>query len=415
LVEKREHSLLSLFELSHELSVSLDPYELANLALLNFMGHFGTSRAALWLFADERTAEAVLLHAYGIRPELAKAVGAGLGVGVLADPALLSPIELADWTAAQPSPAKALALESGLAVLSPIRSRGAMLGFLVIAERLSGEPYSPLDLEHMAASSGMIGAALENTRLYHSVLENVRQLEQANERMSELSSVRSQILQNVNHELRTPLAVVTGYLEILRDSPDVPEALRWPIETAIEQTRKLTGMVQNLLEFADLTAGRLDLVCERTDPSPLVRSWAAARRPGVAVALRELELSIEETPAAWFDAKALPAVLDALLDNAIRFTPVGTHIRIESRAWEEAGARWAHIVVHDDGPGIPPDRIESLFEPFRQLDGSTTRAVGGLGMGLALARQLVEKMGGRLECEGAPGRGTTFIIRLPAG
>ncbi|HEY3215792.1 MAG TPA: HAMP domain-containing sensor histidine kinase, partial [Candidatus Eisenbacteria bacterium] len=227
--------------------------------------------------------------------------------------------------------------------------------------------------------------------------------------------VRSQILQNVNHELRTPLAVVTGYLEILQDSPDLPEALRWPIETALEQTRKLTGIVQNLLEFADLTAGRLELVCERTDPSRLVRSWAASRRPGVAAALRELELSTEETPAARFDAKALLGVLDALLDNAIRFTPVGTHIRIESRTWNEAGARWAHIAVHDDGPGIPPDRIESLFEPFRQLDGSTTRAVGGLGMGLALARQLVEKMGGRLEGESAPGRGTTFIVRLPAG
>jgi anti-anti-sigma factor len=116
---------------------------------------------------------------------------------------------------------------------------------------------------------------------------------------------------------------------------------------------------------------------------------------------------------ARFDENQLRAILDALIENAVKFTPVGSKIRMHVREAMEDGERWARIDVEDDGPGIPSAQLPTLFEPFRQVDGSMTRKEGGMGIGLALALQLAEGLGGRLTAKSVEGGGSCFSLFLP--
>src|SRR5258706_9789953 len=137
--------------------------------------------------------------------------------------------------------------------------------------------------------------------------------------------------------------------------------------------------------------------------------------PGITAEPRERTLErAPRLPPARFDAARLRQVLDQLVDNTVKFTPPGTRIRLESHPLREAARDWVCIRVCDNGPGIPGEHLPHLFDAFRQLDGSMTRSVGGLGLGLALARQLVGAMGGQLEAESELGRGATFSVLLPA-
>jgi anti-anti-sigma factor len=105
--------------------------------------------------------------------------------------------------------------------------------------------------------------------------------------------------------------------------------------------------------------------------------------------------------------------LDALIDNAVKFTVAGARIQLRVRRIVEDGKEWIGVEVIDDGPGVPPDQLAALFEPFRQLDGSMTRAVGGMGIGLSLAQRLAGGLEGRLTATSEPGKGSTFTLLLP--
>jgi signal transduction histidine kinase len=416
LVGRREHSLLALFELSHELSVSLDAYAIADLALLNLLGHFGTPRAALWILPEEAPRQPVLVRAHGLGEELGRAIGVGLAPQLAGDPdAEPATIELAEWARAVRAPGAALAVEHDLALLAPTRTHGRVAGMVALGTRPSGEPYAAIDRDHLAAAAGMVGVAIENTRLYHRTLESNRQLREANERLAELDRLKGEFLQSVNHELRTPLAVIQGYASCMVEAQGIDAGQRRALEVMIEECQKLAGMVQNMLDFSEATSGALALAIEPVELRPLLIACAEGRRPGVVEGLRELDLSLADAlPPARCDARRLLQVLDALLDNAVKFTPHGTRIRLTADRASGDGGEWLRVAVEDNGPGIPPRHLAVLFEPFRQADGSTTRTRGGMGMGLALARQIVERMEGSLEVRSELGRGTSFAILLPA-
>jgi signal transduction histidine kinase len=138
------------------------------------------------------------------------------------------------------------------------------------------------------------------------------------------------------------------------------------------------------------------------------------RQPGVTASLRELHLACDpDMPAARFDERRLREVVDALVDNAVKFTPEGSQILVRVGKTTYEGKTWASVTVEDNGPGITKDAVGALFEPFSQADGSTTRAAGGMGLGLAVARQLVQSMGGDLVVSTVLGQGTIFSVLLP--
>jgi signal transduction histidine kinase len=412
---RREHSLLSLMELSQELNFSLDLYGIADLALFNLMGQLGTSKAALWIAPKEDGHGLVLLRSPGISKHRARAVGS------LCDLPLINSVFegeeavlLSDLEASLPAHAVRLAGQAGIALFAPVHARGKFVAMIALGERIGGEPYGQVELQILQASLGMVGVALENTALYNRLQEQHRQLQVANQELKELDKLKAEFLRNVNHELCTPLTVIIAYLQVLEEMEDVEGRRRDFLRTALAEGKRLQGLIERLLDFSSLTAENADIRRAPADLVEFLSSYHRDRQPGVVESLREFTLALKEDRLeVQFDAHRVLQVMDVLVDNAIKFTTAGCHIELRlGRAIAEAQG-WARIEVVDDGPGIPPDRMHVLFKPFQQVDGSMTRSTGGMGVGLAFARSLAERMGGMLTAESRIDAGSTFSLYLP--
>ena len=222
---------------------------------------------------------------------------------------------------------------------------------------------------------------------------------------------KDEFLATLSHELRNPLAPIRNALALLHEAGG-DSALAAKARGILDrQVAIMVRLVDDLLDITRLTRGRISL---RTQPVPLAQVLAAAveiSRPLVEAGAHELVLR-DAAPSATViaDPVRLAQALSNLLDNAARYTPRGGCIELEARA--DAGL--AAVTVRDNGAGIAPHEMPRLFEMFTQGEGTRARAPGGLGVGLALARQLVELHGGTLEghSDGA-GRGATFTLRMP--
>jgi two-component system sensor histidine kinase BarA len=250
------------------------------------------------------------------------------------------------------------------------------------------------------------------------LLRNNRDLTVANQNLKDLDRLKSEFLRNVNHELRTPLAVIIAYLSYLqeRSKMTIDQAeLSESIDVALSESWKLKGLLEDLLEFSAASSDSLTLDLAPGDLRAVLTTYHAERIAGVVEGKREFVFEPDENvPEAVFDQRRLLQVLDSLLDNAVKFTPQGT--RITLRLGTELGGEGTRVrvLMEDNGPGVPPEHLPVLFHSFRQLDGSTTREVGGMGLGLALTKQFVEKMGGEITVRSEVGQGTVFAILLPA-
>lgn len=414
-VAKREHSLLSLLELTNELSGTLDLFEIADLGLFNLMGHFGCARSALWLYPEDGRGDAVLMRAHGIADPVARALGAvwtpwlTARLGAVHQPVLLAELgEIASGTG------MTLAETSEIALFAPVLSRGRILGFFALGRRVGGEKYGVLDLEVVQASVNLLGSAIENNHLVNRMMESNRVLRQMNEKHEELDRLKSEFLRNLNHELKTPLTIMIAFLDSMLSLEPTDGPRRAHLVQIREQSAKLQGILLNLLDFSRLLKHEFDLRLERTDVQVLLQRYFRDRRPGIASGLREMKLTAgANVPPAICDAERLVRILDALVDNAAKFTPQGSQIHLRLDAVTEREREWVRIQVSDNGPGIPEDRLPVIFDSFRQGDGSVTREHGGIGIGLALAKKLVEEMAGSMSVESTIGKGTTFSVLLP--
>jgi len=262
----------------------------------------------------------------------------------------------------------------------------------------------------------MLGVALEHARLVHRMEEANRQLRRANSALTESDRLKAEFVANVNHEMRTPITILKGYLDTLTSGPSASDLHTRALKAMKTQTDHLARMVQDLLEFSSLSERPGPVACAPLDVATLVSRYADERRPGVLGGLRTLDVEVApDLPPAFADPARVERAIDALVENALKFTPVGARITLRvATAPRDPDGRWVQIAVVDDGPGIPPECLPAMFDPFRQGDGSSTRTVGGMGLGLALARGMIEKMEGRLEAESAFGAGATFRILLAA-
>lgn len=413
---RREHSLRSLLELSHELTVALGVHETADLLLFNLMGQFRTPRAAAWLFPQEASAaQPTLVRSHGFHRALLDAIGSTC-TSVLRKRFDQNTAPALSWTLRDAVGAGEFELvrHASIAVVAPLCAREELLGWVALGERLDGTPYEPEDLEVLEAALGMVAVSLQNVRLYNQAREMNRRLRASNEYLTELDRLKNEFLSNVNHELRTPLAVVIGSLECVVTAEREDAAIQNLLTASLDQAKKLGALIENLLNFADAQNARLSLECLPGDAAAVARDCYDVRFPGVAAGLRELVFRSAPTlRLARFDRGRLLQILDELIDNAVKFTPSGSRIEIAVAHATEDGREWVQIEVTDNGPGIAPEAVRSLFHSFEQIDGSATRRVGGLGMGLAFAQRLAVCMDSRLTVASTLGKGTTFRLLLP--
>ena len=240
----------------------------------------------------------------------------------------------------------------------------------------------------------------------------VKELGTLYDRTRELEGLKTQFFANVSHELRTPLALILGPTEKLLGAPGLGAEQRAELRTIQRNARQLLREVDDLLEVSRLEAGRTEVERAPVDLAATVRDAVEAFRS--LAHERSVELRLEAPPrmVASLDPARVQRVVLNLLSNAFKFTPERGTIRVSLRQMEDAPPR-AVLEVADSGPGIPEQHREAVFERFRQLDLGNTRQFGGVGIGLALARDLARAHGGDLAVSTAPEGGALFRCELP--
>ncbi|MDW8326373.1 MAG: PAS domain S-box protein [Anaerolineales bacterium] len=249
--------------------------------------------------------------------------------------------------------------------------------------------------------------ALENAQL-------LEHLERARAAAEEANRLKSMFLANTSHELRTPLAVIMGALDAVLNGLCTPEDQPQLLATAHAATRRLQFLIHDLLDFAMIEAGRLDLTLGAIDVLPILAEvYMFMRQQAEAKKLRlNICLPSEPPPLVWADAIKVEQILLNLVGNAVKFTEQGSVTVSVETDW--GAPRALQITVQDTGIGIPLEKQGTIFQPFVQVDGSSTRRYGGAGLGLSLSRRLAELMGGTLHCYSAgAGQGSRFTLRLP--
>ena len=221
---------------------------------------------------------------------------------------------------------------------------------------------------------------------------------------------RRELLTDVAHELRTPLATVEGYLEGLADGIVPANRATWSLLQA--ETGRLRRLVDDLAKVSRAEERQLDLHSTPSKPGLLVAAALRAAAPGYAVKGVALETKLDRRlPSVDVDPDRIAEVLANVLDNALRHTPTGGRVEVAA-----AGrGQQVELTVADTGEGIAPEHLERVFERFFRADLARTRTAGGSGIGLAIARAIVEAHGGHLHAESeGPGLGARFVITLPA-
>jgi signal transduction histidine kinase len=255
------------------------------------------------------------------------------------------------------------------------------------------------ELEVLQALGDSAALAIANAEL-------IQALEDSNRRKDEFLTMLA-------HELRNPLTPIRNALHILRLAGDNAETAAWAHDVMERQVRHLARLIDGLLDMARIQSGRIELHCERLDLTQLVRQAAEDRRGVLEAAGLELRLELPAAPVrVTADPARLSEALGDLLDNAGKFTPRGGEVSVRL-ATDEAAAE-AVVTVRDTGEGIAPEMLPRVFDVFAQADTSLERSSGGLGLGLSLARGLVQLHGGSVLAESdGPGKGASFTLRIP--
>ncbi|MCB9153180.1 MAG: GAF domain-containing protein [Caldilineae bacterium] len=286
---------------------------------------------------------------------------------------------------------------------APLIAGGEVVGLLT-ADSLSPGFYSEDDLYTMSAFADLAAVAIQKARLYHETFV-------AYEDLRELDRLKDEFVANISHELRTPLTFVKGYVEYLLEgyagdlNPDQREAL----EIVLDRSDAVIHLVNDIIslkqsDMVTIEAAEVDIASVVT--TCVQGSHAAAERAGI-----RIRLEIEDgLPPVWADARRLGQVLDNLIGNAIKFSASGDSITASVTRQDN---NTVLVAVSDTGIGIPSDRIDKIWDRFYQVDSRWTRRRTGTGLGLTIAKRIVEAHGGEIWVESVSGTGSRFSFTLP--
>ncbi len=246
----------------------------------------------------------------------------------------------------------------------------------------------------------------------HRAERTAEELRRSEEALRAANQAKDDFMAVISHELRTPLNAIVGWAQMLRKGQVPPDKQLHAIEVIHRNAVTQAMLVEDVLDVSRAAAGRLSLTLAPVDVAAVLRAAVESMRPSAEA--RQLTLRFEATGLGTIraDAARLQQIAMNLLSNAVKFTPEGGRIEVGAAR----NGTTVEIRVSDTGIGIEPEFLPQVFDRFRQADTSTTRAHAGLGLGLSIARHLVELHGGTIAAESAGlGHGSTFTVRLPAG
>jgi signal transduction histidine kinase len=291
------------------------------------------------------------------------------------------------------------------AIVAPLVARGRSMGALTLMLSESDRRFDASDLAHANELARLCAVAVDNARLYEAA-----QVEREEARAADRA--KDEFLATVSHELRTPLNAVLGWIRLLRGVP-LDEATSRRALASIERNARIQAqLVEDLLDVSRVATGKLRLDLQTVDLGRVLEDAMEAVRPAAEAKRIGMRAIYDRRGACILaDFDRLRQVFWNLLSNAVKFTPEAGRIDMSLTRSDKQ----VEIAVSDTGIGIRAEFLPYVFERFRQADSSATRPYGGLGLGLAIVRHLVELHGGTVRVESAgTGKGTQFIVRLPA-
>jgi signal transduction histidine kinase len=292
---------------------------------------------------------------------------------------------------------------------APVRWGDEFLGVL----NVTADPPRTFSAQHaelLSLFATQAAIAIRNAQLYEEARLRAEELARALSKLQELDRLKSQFVQNVSHEFRSPLSLIRGYADLLENGTlgELQPEQEKPVTVIARRSRMLSDLVQ------DIT---LILEAEVNPPPEAPVAMDELAQTAVEdfqLVAQENDIVLEQDipaqlPPVSGSVHYMRRVLDNLIGNAIKFTPEGGTILVRLTQKEDA----VLLVVEDTGIGIAPEKQEQIFDRFYQVDGSTKRRYGGVGLGLALVKELVETYGGHVAVESVLGQGSTFRVSLP--
>lgn len=287
-------------------------------------------------------------------------------------------------------------------VVVPLFVGGTILGVINVGVAESGKPHGPALTRLLHLLSGHIALAIHNANLMEGVL-------QQNNKLNEMSMLQRQLLSNLSHELRTPLTSIIGLADVIREEMgDSSSSNEWYMQLGQLKAsgHRLMSTLSMMIDLAKLESNCHSLDAKRLSLKKIVTDVVS----GIAVpATTQLSVGIDDQmPSVYGDEQWVSRLINQLLSNAVKFTPRGI-IEVSAKKVGEMIC----VSVSDTGIGIPKEHQKTIFDGFVQVDGGVTRAHEGMGLGLAIARKIVQLHGGRIWVESEVGKGSRFSCTLP--
>jgi signal transduction histidine kinase len=287
----------------------------------------------------------------------------------------------------------------------PMLRAGNPIGAIIVAWSEPG-PFPRAQEELLKTFADQAVIAIENARLFDEIQDKSRQL-------AEASQHKSQFLANMSHELRTPLNAIIGVSEMLREDAEALKQDTEPLDRVLGAGRHLLALINDILDLSKIEAGRMELHLESFALAPLIDGVIKTIEPLAAKNGNQVAVHCDTALGTMrADQMRLRQALLNLMSNANKFTDRGT-ITIDASQRQQDGRDWLTLAVMDTGIGMTPDQMGKLFQEFAQASSSTASKYGGTGLGLAISKRFCQMMGGDITVESAPGRGSTFTIRVP--
>ncbi len=305
------------------------------------------------------------------------------------------------------------ALEFCLKKQAGLKAKGdtKLLGQILVEEGLTDDDTlnAVITEQILELRNALVNA---NQKLEERVRERTAELEIALKQLEELNQTKTRIISNLSHELLTPLNHMKGYLELLNSDSlgTLTKEQSDAVKVIQKSYNKLEQLISDLLQFSEASQGHLSM---KLVPTSIMDFMSAPVKNALQLSgERKIKLNIllpEDTPKVLGDQEKLTAVMNQLLDNALKFTPPGGTILIKAECSEND----VIITVADTGIGIPEERVEEVFEPFHQLDDTTARRYGGTGLGLAIVKRILEAHDAKYDVKSKVNQGTIFEFHLP--
>lgn len=305
----------------------------------------------------------------------------------------------------------------------PVRAaNGKILGSFAIYHRTAHVP-SETDVETIVYAAQIASIAIERKRTEEALStlvaerSHLLELEKRARALAERANqTKDEFIATLSHELRTPLTTILSWVQMLRSGRLDAEKTQRGLELLEKSTQAQAKLIDDLLDISRIQSGKINLELKKTDPVQVVKAAIDLTRNNAAS--KKIQIQLEATPSSKciiVDPFRLQQIIWNLLINAIKFSPVGEEIQVKVDWMDSATGDQLRVQVRDHGKGIAPQFLPMVFDRFTQADSATTRAHGGMGLGLALVKKLVEVHEGKVEAASAgEDRGSVFTVTLPA-